>query len=59
MRRQRMKGMDRAREVETERDRKKGSEAEWMERMIQQRYRKREKKRGNICKKSANCERDH
>lgn len=40
-----MKGMDRAREAATE-GQNKWLRAEWMERMIHQRYRRREK-RGN------------
>lgn len=49
--------MDRAREAETE-GQKERLRAEWMERMIQQRYRKREK-RGNVCREWADCEEDH
>lgn len=44
MRRQPMKGMDRARDAETE-GQKERLGAEWMERMIQQRYSKREKRK--------------
>lgn len=62
MRRQRMKGMDGASEGgrvggRFREGQKERLQAEWMEGMILQRYRKRVKQ-GNICRQLADCE-DH